>query len=161
MLWCLTMYLRCINCSVSIVTSQLLPKFVPIIRLLDLPPFCAYDWCFPMCWEILISTNFSRCQGHTSRLSLKLSLEREWAIWLVMQHESFVPPKWCKSHSSWHPLVLQGCILDCAEMMDIVVKKGSWYSYEDHRFVFGLTFVVPGVITSYSSSIWFLSVPEG
>ncbi|XVE52846.1 hypothetical protein DITRI_Ditri02bG0157000 [Diplodiscus trichospermus] len=26
-----------------------------------------------------------------------------------------------------------GCILDCAEMMDIVVKKGSWYSYGDHR----------------------------
>ncbi|KAK1283869.1 hypothetical protein QJS10_CPB21g00992 [Acorus calamus] len=26
-----------------------------------------------------------------------------------------------------------GCILDCAEMMDIVVKKGSWYSYEEHR----------------------------
>lgn len=160
MLWCLTMYLRCINCSVSIVTSQLLPKFVPIIWLLDLPPFCAFDWCFPMCREILISTHFSRCQGHTSRLSLKLSLEREWAIWLVMQHESFFPPKWCKSHS-WHPLVLQGCILDCAEMMDVVVKKGSWYSYEDHRFVFGLIFAVPGVITSYFSSIWFLSVPEG
>ncbi|CAN1301369.1 DNA repair protein recA homolog 1, chloroplastic [Linum perenne] len=27
----------------------------------------------------------------------------------------------------------QGCILDCAEMMGVVVKKGSWYSYEDHR----------------------------
>uniref|UniRef100_A0A6N2KMW8 RecA family profile 2 domain-containing protein n=1 Tax=Salix viminalis TaxID=40686 RepID=A0A6N2KMW8_SALVM len=26
-----------------------------------------------------------------------------------------------------------GCILDCAEMMDVVVKKGSWYSYGDHR----------------------------
>ncbi|KAK6947248.1 DNA recombination and repair protein RecA [Dillenia turbinata] len=26
-----------------------------------------------------------------------------------------------------------GCILDCAEMMDIVVKKGSWYSFGDHR----------------------------
>ncbi|KAF8413473.1 hypothetical protein HHK36_001460 [Tetracentron sinense] len=26
-----------------------------------------------------------------------------------------------------------GCILDSAETMDIVVKKGSWYSYEDHR----------------------------
>ncbi|KVI10311.1 AAA+ ATPase domain-containing protein [Cynara cardunculus var. scolymus] len=26
-----------------------------------------------------------------------------------------------------------GCILDCAEMMDIVLKKGSWYSYRDHR----------------------------
>lgn len=26
-----------------------------------------------------------------------------------------------------------GCILDCAEIMDIVVKKGSWYSYGDHR----------------------------
>ncbi|GJT21402.1 DNA repair protein RecA homolog 1, chloroplastic [Tanacetum coccineum] len=24
-----------------------------------------------------------------------------------------------------------GCILDCAEMMDIVLKKGSWYSYRD------------------------------
>lgn len=29
---------------------------------------------------------------------------------------------------------MQGCVLDCAEMMDIVVKKGSWYSYGDHRF---------------------------
>ncbi|KAF5188539.1 Reca [Thalictrum thalictroides] len=26
-----------------------------------------------------------------------------------------------------------GCILDCAETMDVVVRKGSWYSYEDHR----------------------------
>ncbi|KAL5706768.1 hypothetical protein ACHQM5_024892 [Ranunculus cassubicifolius] len=26
-----------------------------------------------------------------------------------------------------------GCILDCAETMDVIVKKGSWYSYEDHR----------------------------
>ncbi|GMP64811.1 hypothetical protein CsSME_00025906 [Camellia sinensis var. sinensis] len=26
-----------------------------------------------------------------------------------------------------------GCILDCAEMMDVVLKKGSWYSYEDNR----------------------------
>nr|XP_011469340.1 PREDICTED: DNA repair protein recA homolog 1, chloroplastic isoform X2 [Fragaria vesca subsp. vesca] len=26
-----------------------------------------------------------------------------------------------------------GCILDCAEMMDVIVKKGSWYSYGDHR----------------------------
>ncbi|MBA0579964.1 hypothetical protein Gorai_022204 [Gossypium raimondii] len=26
-----------------------------------------------------------------------------------------------------------GCILDCAEMMDVVTKKGSWYSYGDHR----------------------------
>lgn len=26
-----------------------------------------------------------------------------------------------------------GCILDCAEMMNIVLKKGSWYSYGDHR----------------------------
>ncbi|BAT89440.1 DNA repair protein recA homolog 1, chloroplastic [Vigna umbellata] len=26
-----------------------------------------------------------------------------------------------------------GCILDCAEMTDIVSKKGSWYSYGDHR----------------------------
>ncbi|KAI7731810.1 hypothetical protein M8C21_002214 [Ambrosia artemisiifolia] len=26
-----------------------------------------------------------------------------------------------------------GCILDCAEMMDIVLKKGSWYSYGDQR----------------------------
>ncbi|XWS27515.1 hypothetical protein CRYUN_Cryun26dG0121600 [Craigia yunnanensis] len=29
-------------------------------------------------------------------------------------------------------LRVRGCILDCAEMMD-VVKKGSWYSYGDHR----------------------------
>lgn len=26
-----------------------------------------------------------------------------------------------------------GCILDCAEVMDIVAKKGSWYSYGEHR----------------------------
>ncbi|XP_050219800.1 DNA repair protein recA homolog 1, chloroplastic [Mercurialis annua] len=26
-----------------------------------------------------------------------------------------------------------GCVLDCAEMMDVVIKKGSWYSYGDHR----------------------------
>ncbi|CAM8957751.1 unnamed protein product [Rhodiola kirilowii] len=26
-----------------------------------------------------------------------------------------------------------GCILDCAEMNDVVAKKGSWYSYGDHR----------------------------
>ncbi|RWR88708.1 AAA+ ATPase domain-containing protein [Cinnamomum micranthum f. kanehirae] len=26
-----------------------------------------------------------------------------------------------------------GCILDCAEVMDVVVRKGSWYSYGDHR----------------------------
>ncbi|KAL5061700.1 hypothetical protein RYX36_023437 [Vicia faba] len=26
-----------------------------------------------------------------------------------------------------------GCILDCAEMMNIVLKKGSWYSYGEHR----------------------------
>uniref|UniRef100_A0A5B7BKP9 RecA family profile 2 domain-containing protein n=1 Tax=Davidia involucrata TaxID=16924 RepID=A0A5B7BKP9_DAVIN len=26
-----------------------------------------------------------------------------------------------------------GCVLDCAEMMDVVLKKGSWYSYGDQR----------------------------
>ncbi|KAL8142287.1 hypothetical protein V2J09_015319 [Rumex salicifolius] len=26
-----------------------------------------------------------------------------------------------------------GCILDCGEMMDVVLKKGSWYSYGDQR----------------------------
>ncbi|GAB2225818.1 hypothetical protein Droror1_Dr00021585 [Drosera rotundifolia] len=26
-----------------------------------------------------------------------------------------------------------GCILDCAETMDVVSKKGSWYSYGEHR----------------------------
>ncbi|KAL6547005.1 hypothetical protein OROMI_022726 [Orobanche minor] len=26
-----------------------------------------------------------------------------------------------------------GCILDCAEMIDVVLRKGSWYSYGDHR----------------------------
>ncbi|PKA66019.1 DNA repair protein recA like 1, chloroplastic [Apostasia shenzhenica] len=26
-----------------------------------------------------------------------------------------------------------GCVLDCAETMDIVLKKGSWYSYQEHR----------------------------
>jgi len=30
---------------------------------------------------------------------------------------------------------MQGCILDCAEMMDVVAKKGAWYSYADHRSV--------------------------
>ncbi|KAF5943377.1 hypothetical protein HYC85_017454 [Camellia sinensis] len=28
---------------------------------------------------------------------------------------------------------MQGCILYCAEMMDVVLKKGSWYSYGDNR----------------------------
>ncbi|XP_071905521.1 DNA repair protein recA homolog 1, chloroplastic-like isoform X3 [Coffea arabica] len=27
-----------------------------------------------------------------------------------------------------------GCVLDCAEIMDIVLKKGSWYSYADQRW---------------------------
>ncbi|KAJ0045521.1 hypothetical protein Pint_04975 [Pistacia integerrima] len=26
-----------------------------------------------------------------------------------------------------------GCVLDCAEMMDVVVRKGAWYSYGDNR----------------------------
>ncbi|KAH9616131.1 hypothetical protein KSS87_018634 [Heliosperma pusillum] len=26
-----------------------------------------------------------------------------------------------------------GCILDCAEMLDVVSKKGSWYSYREQR----------------------------
>ncbi|KAK4484900.1 hypothetical protein RD792_007501 [Penstemon davidsonii] len=26
-----------------------------------------------------------------------------------------------------------GCVLDCADMTGVVVKKGSWYSYGDHR----------------------------
>ncbi|CAI9088080.1 OLC1v1022316C1 [Oldenlandia corymbosa var. corymbosa] len=26
-----------------------------------------------------------------------------------------------------------GCVLDCADVMDVVLKKGSWYSYGDHR----------------------------
>lgn len=26
-----------------------------------------------------------------------------------------------------------GCVLDCAELMDVVLKKGSWYSYGDTR----------------------------
>ncbi|KAG6416342.1 hypothetical protein SASPL_123770 [Salvia splendens] len=26
-----------------------------------------------------------------------------------------------------------GCVLDCAEIFDVVLKKGSWYSYGDHR----------------------------
>ncbi|XP_021741976.1 DNA repair protein recA homolog 1, chloroplastic [Chenopodium quinoa] len=26
-----------------------------------------------------------------------------------------------------------GCILDCAEILDVVAKKGSWYSYRDQR----------------------------
>ncbi|EMS45921.1 DNA repair protein recA-like protein 1, chloroplastic [Triticum urartu] len=28
---------------------------------------------------------------------------------------------------------MQGCILDCAELMEVVAKKGSWYSYKDIR----------------------------
>ncbi|ESR54263.1 DNA repair protein recA [Citrus sinensis] len=35
-----------------------------------------------------------------------------------------------------------GCMLDCAEMMDIVVRKGAWYSYGDQRFAFGLLLCV-------------------
>lgn len=30
-----------------------------------------------------------------------------------------------------------GCVLDCAEMMDVVVKRGSWYSYGDQRLGHG------------------------
>ncbi|KAL8033236.1 hypothetical protein ABFX02_13G149000 [Erythranthe guttata] len=26
-----------------------------------------------------------------------------------------------------------GCVLDCGEMTDVVLKKGSWYSYGEHR----------------------------
>ncbi|KAL3820944.1 hypothetical protein ACJIZ3_006849 [Penstemon smallii] len=26
-----------------------------------------------------------------------------------------------------------GCVLDCADMTGVIVKKGSWYSYGDHR----------------------------
>lgn len=29
----------------------------------------------------------------------------------------------------------QACVLDCAESMEIVARKGSWYSYEDLRSV--------------------------
>jgi recombination protein RecA len=28
----------------------------------------------------------------------------------------------------------QGCVLDCAELMEVVAKKGSWYSYKDIRY---------------------------
>jgi recombination protein RecA len=31
----------------------------------------------------------------------------------------------------------QGCALDCAELMEVVAKKGSWYSYKDMRYVRG------------------------
>lgn len=31
--------------------------------------------------------------------------------------------------------LLQGCVLDCAELIDVVSKKGSWYNYGEHRFV--------------------------
>jgi hypothetical protein len=34
-------------------------------------------------------------------------------------------------------------------MMDIVVKKGSWYSYGDHRFVFGFSLQLPLLISLY------------
>ncbi|KAE8800011.1 DNA repair protein recA1, chloroplastic [Hordeum vulgare] len=44
------------------------------------------------------------------------------------------------SYSYWTSLDLllnrefiQGCILDCAELMEVVAKKGSWYSYKDIR----------------------------
>jgi RecA DNA recombination protein len=33
---------------------------------------------------------------------------------------------------------IQGCILDCAEMFDVVLKKGSWYSYKDQRYITSL-----------------------
>jgi recombination protein RecA len=26
-----------------------------------------------------------------------------------------------------------GCVLDCAELMEVVAKKGSWYSYKEMR----------------------------
>jgi len=45
----------------------------------------------------------------------------------------------------WLLFNCQGCILDCAEMMDVVVKKGSWYSYGDHRLASELLFLVLGV----------------
>lgn len=57
---------------------------------------------------------------------------------------NFVAPRKLKSHA-WHCFLLQGCILDCAEMMDIVVKKGSWYSYGDHRFASVLLFAAPTI----------------
>ncbi|OIV99033.1 hypothetical protein TanjilG_32292 [Lupinus angustifolius] len=34
----------------------------------------------------------------------------------------------------------KGCILDCAEMMDVVLKKGSWYRYGDHRYYLRTSF---------------------
>ena len=79
-----------------------------------------------------------RSQGYTSKQNLKSYLEREWANWLVMQSNIYIHPNLQTFSLFWHWKNLQGCILDCAEMMDVVVKKGSWYSYGDHRFAFKL-----------------------
>ncbi|KAJ8532456.1 hypothetical protein K7X08_012379 [Anisodus acutangulus] len=32
-------------------------------------------------------------------------------------------------------IIYKGCVLDCAELIDVVSKKGSWYNYGQHRLV--------------------------
>lgn len=37
---------------------------------------------------------------------------------------------------------LQGCVLDCAELIEVVAKKGSWYNYGEHRLVHFAVFAI-------------------
>ncbi|KAM3223077.1 DNA repair protein recA 1, chloroplastic [Capsicum annuum] len=37
------------------------------------------------------------------------------------------------SNSAPEIYFLQGCVLDCAELIEVVSKKGSWYNYGEHR----------------------------
>uniref|UniRef100_A0A453LQT7 RecA-like C-terminal domain-containing protein n=1 Tax=Aegilops tauschii subsp. strangulata TaxID=200361 RepID=A0A453LQT7_AEGTS len=62
--------------------------------------------------KILVSRSVSECRrvkspGPTSKLNSRSCLGRALVNW--------------------------GCILDCAELMEVVAKKGSWYSYKDIR----------------------------
>lgn len=53
---------------------------------------------------------------------------------------------------------MQGCILDCAEEMDIVLKKGSWYSYGDQRYDYKiLAFYQLTMRLTSSPFIWLLN----
>jgi hypothetical protein len=94
----------------------------------------------------IVVSCFDRSQDRTSKPSLKLYLEREWVNWLVLQYNDCHFHQYCKLfYLFWILFYCQGCILDCAEMMDVVVKKGSWYSYGDHRLASELLFLVLGV----------------
>lgn len=47
---------------------------------------------------------------------------------------------------------LQGCVLDCAELIEVVAKKGSWYNYGEHRsvhFVVSLNIGTPKKLTEH------------